>query len=641
ESCSNFLGKIVALPLIVLGSVCLVFLTLGHWLKRLAGQASESYRLTSEAHFISQLERIKPQYEREDLAFLSNRIFGVGARARQAQSMLRAQVSSLRTGVPVTDTEFPEKGVPDDVRLEANRIGLLYQHFLDGAPLHISDVKTTEQLLANQALENLRLQFLRFDRRERKRLWKLKLDDGSLLSGPYLWFRFITESIAVEAAKRIAGYNRYCVPKAEQSAAQPGQLQAMQDWLQRRRDPRGGRALGDGKAHRSESAYPSTEFTALDFLGGDPERDGHIAALFGDEVLEVVRIDRRTMVREIFGTRPVHNLPVQERSFNPLRFYRRRLSHGRVLLAPLLLGWRFLRSVGWLVKRVRQIVREVIDPELAMARREIGTAPFAVALRKIHRMKAPGLLEAIRMRLRVDPVYAGAPAGWSKAEPFAAEPEVERDLQFLHMREREASELRDIAAAVRQNVAALHAAIGWLPALGASAVDSEAGELAVTCAWIANKDDVRTLLRAERWRTEELPRLLAKNARGSWWSALGRVVHGWFVAHPVDRWLQRHGRDLTKSAARPLRQAYARDGQVRELLLVWSQLPCEVSPTDTAIRSLRGTYRNGRAVRRDLMALRAVQSLAVLDVRNYRDLVFRLGDYEADGEDPQLGASLP
>ena len=46
-------------------------------------------------------------------------------------------------------------------------------------------------------------------------------------------------------------------------------------------------------------------------------------------------------------------------------------------------------------------------------------------------------------------------------------------------------------------------------------------------------------------------------------------------------------------------------------------------------------------MRRDVLALRAVQSLAVLDVRNYRDLVFQLGDYSADGEDPQLGRALP
>ncbi|HEX5053971.1 MAG TPA: hypothetical protein VFZ65_19490 [Planctomycetota bacterium] len=634
----NCLSKVVGLPLVALGGVCLVFLTLGHWLKRLAGQASEGYRLTSEAHFISQLERIKPRYERQDLTFLARRVFGDGRAARQAHAMLRPQIASTRTGVPV-----PDDDVPDHVRLEANRIALLYLHFLDGAPLHISDVKTTEQLLANQAIENLRLQFLRFGSRERKQLRKLKLDDGTLLSGPYLWFRFITESIAVEAAKRISGYNRYCVPIAEQATATPAQLSAMQGWLLRRRDPRGGRAIGEGKAQKTEVAYPTTEFTALDFLGGDPERDRHIALLFGDEVLEVVRLDRRTMVREIFGTRPVHHLPIQDRSFNPLRFYQRRLSHGRVLLAPLLLGWRFVRSIGWLILRVRQIVREVVDPELAMQRREIGTAPFAVALRKIHRMKAPGLLEAIRMRLQLDPVYSGAPAGWSAARPYAEEPEIERDLQFLHLREREAGGLREAAAAVRRDVEALHAAIGRLPDLGEAGTEdlALAGELAATCAWIANKDEVRTLLSAERWRTELLPRLLQRNERGSWWRAVGRFVGGWFFVHAVDRWLDRHGRDLPKSARRPLRCAYARDGAVRELLDAWSRLPAGTSPTAAAIEVLRTAYRNGSAVRRDLLALRAVQSMAVLDVRNYRDLVFHLGDYAADGEDPELGSALP
>ena len=82
-------------------------------------------------------------------------------------------------------------------------------------------MQTTEQLLANTSLLNLRLSFLGFDAREKKRLRKLKLDDGSLFSGPYLWFRFITESIAVEAAKRIDGYNRYCIPTTERGVAEP------------------------------------------------------------------------------------------------------------------------------------------------------------------------------------------------------------------------------------------------------------------------------------------------------------------------------------------------------------------------------------------------------------------------------------
>jgi len=639
----SFLRPIVGWPLVLLGSFCLVFLIVGHWLKRLAGQASDTYRLTSEAHFISQLERVQSRYEEEDIDFLAERVFQDPANRRRAREVLEHQLRSARTGVA------PSHGdAPDHVALECNHTALLYLHFLDGAPLHISDVKTTEQLLANQSLENLRREFLRISGREKRRLRKLKLDDGTLFSGPYLWFRFITESVAVESAKRIAGYNSCCVPLAQRDFVEPATIDNMEAWLRRRQDPRGGRS---GKEDRQEDAgreYPTTEFTALDFLGGDSERDRHLAAVFGDKVLNVVRFDRRTMVREIFGTRPVNHLPKHERSFNPLRFYEKRLSHGRVLLAPLMLVWRFFKSIGWVIGKVRQIVREVLSPEVAMQRREIGEAPFAVALRKIHRMKAPGLLEAIRMRLRLDPAYSGAPSGWTPDNGLFGEPELDRDLRFLHLREREAVQMRDDAADVRRHVAALHAIVGSLPPLYHEAHGEpdrsrrRAGELAVTCAWIADKDDVRTLMSAERWRAEVVPSLLEDDEKLGWTARALQAVAGVFIKHPVDRWFDRYGKDLPRAARRAVRAGYARNyRKTKDVIDVCCRLPADQEPKAQAIATLQRVYRNGPAVRRDLLALRAVQSLAVLDVRNYRDLVFRIGDYESDGEDPALGRALP
>lgn len=643
DSIAEFLNKIVGLPLILLGSICLAFLLLGHWMKRLAGQASDNYRLTSEAHFISQLERVQSRYEDQDLDFLTQRVFHDPTNRAHARRLLERQLDSARTGVPIHPND-----VPHHVCLESNRVALLYLHFLDGAPLHISDVKTTEQLLANQSLENLRQEFLSMDRAQKKQLRKLKLDDGSLFTGPYLWFRFITESVAVEAAKRIAGYNSFCIPVDQQPYADPAALQKMREWLQRRRDPRGGRSTKDRKEDERVEAYPTTEFTALDFLGGDEERDRHLAAVFGEDVLDTVRFDRRTMIREIFGTRPVNHLPKNERSFNPLRFYETRLSHGRVLLAPVMLVWRFFRTIGWVVSKVRQIVREVLDPDLAMRRREIGEAPFAVALRKIHRMKAPGLLEAIRLRTRLDPVYSGAPSGWTREADDIEQPEIERDLRFLHLREREAVQLRDDAERVRREVAGLHAAVVDLPPLydtRRGAPDRErrrAGELAVTCAWIADKEDARTLLFADRWREEVVPSLLELDERLPWPHRIWGGLCGLFVRHPVDIWLERHGQDLPKSARTALRVGYARDyRRTRKVLDAWSRLEPDEAPREHAIDVLRDVYRHGPAVRRDVLALRAVQSMAVLDVRNYRDLVFRIGEFEADGEDPELGRALP
>lgn len=607
--------------LYLLGAVCLVLLLLGHWLKRLAGQASEAYRLTSEAHFLSQLEHEKTRHEADDLAFLAARVFGGDAAV--AAPLLAAQVRSARAGAPVAAA-----GAPEWLRHEANRAALLYLHYLDGAPLHASDVQTTEQLLANQSLENLREEFLGLDARARRQLRELKLDDGSILRGPFLWFRFITESIAVEAAKRIVGYNRWCIPLAEIEAASPEAKAAMARWLQRRRDPRGGRTLKEPKGPRV-AAYPAAEFTALDFVGGDPERDQHLAAVFGQETLAVVRADRRTMVREIFGTRPVHRLPKHERSFNPLRFFRRRLSHGRVLLLPLLLAWRSVRTFGWLCGRVRQVVREVLDPELAMQRRDAGEAPFAVALRKIHRMKAPGLLAAVQMRLQLDPEYSGAPAGWTAGAAFAAEPEHERDLRYLQLRERDAARLRDLAATARARVTALHARLLARPL----AAGGPAGELAATMAWLGDVDGCRTLADGERWLAERLP-ALARAGRGE--AVLPRLwllLRAAFVRHPVDAWARRHPRGLAAVELRALRTAYAEDQHgARALLDAWRALPPGVAPDAHADGALARMAAAGGAVRRDLMALRAIQSLAVLDIRNYRTLVFRLGEYEADGE---------
>ena len=283
-----------------------------------------------------------------------------------------------------------------------------------------------------------------------------------------------------------------------------------------------------------------------------------------------------------------------------------------------------------------------------MQRREIGEAPFSVALRKIHRMKAPGLLEAIRVRLRLDPVYSGAPGGWSSGSSVPETSEVERDLRFLHLREREAVELRDSGEKVRGDVAALHAMVGRLPPLyhehlgEPDAERRSAGELAVTCAWIADKDDAKTLFHAARWRDEVLPDLIRMDRNLSWSWRAWASVRGLFLKHPVEDWVQRHARDLSKQAKRSLHWGYENEHRnTRTVIDAWRRLPSDADPTEHAVEIMRDVFRNGPAVRRDILALRTVQSLAVLDVRNYRDLVFRIGDFASDGEDPELGRALP
>ncbi|MBK8097212.1 MAG: hypothetical protein IPK26_08895 [Planctomycetes bacterium] len=636
---SDFVARFVGLPLLVLGSVCLVFLTLGWWLKRIAGEASEQFRMTCEASFASLLHLAKRRHERQDLEFLARRVFGDELANGKALALLREQVQGVRTGVGGggPDGELP-------ARRSANSTALLYLHFLDGALLHASDIKTTEQLLANLSLENLRQEHLAADKRDRKRLKRLRLDDGSLFSGPYLWFRFITESVIVETAKRITDWNRHCLTTAQQASATPAERERFIAWIAHRRDPRAGRTIERLPPPGHGGRFLTTEFSALDFVAADPERDEHVRALFGDAVLAALCQDRRNMIREIFGTRPVHLLPRHERSFNAHAFYRTRMANGRVFLLPLFVVLRALRSIGWVIGRLRQITREVLRPHLAQTLREPTEAPYAVAMRKIHRMKAPGLLESIRLRVLLDPSYSGAPTTWSATGQFAVPAPLEQDLDFLHLRDRERAELRKLAAASRRRIEELHGHLAWLPDLGAGhpEVEPALGQFAVTVAFLCDRGRVRTLLTAEAWRARTLPALAAGDEPGSWLSDCRRWLLDRLRPHPVDLWLQRHRVPATRRLRRNLRRAWAaRRHDVRAVLEAWLALPPDASPTATAIERLRAEYGHGDAVWRDVVALRTVQSLAVLDIRNYRDLVFRLGRYAEDGEDPGLSTRLP
>ncbi len=647
---NNILTNIVGVPLVVLGVVGLVVLAVGMWLKRIAGQASDSFRMTSEASFLSLLELTKERTQRDDLCFLARRVFG---------GLLPAETAAAELGVRVARAHGDEREsladvqrLPGSRRREFERTAMLYLHFLDGAILHETDVKTTEQLLANLSLENLRRTHLGLSQRDSRRLWRLRLDDGSVLRGPFLWFRFITESIAVETAKRITEYNRKCVPLRQRASLTEAQAAEYAAWLDKRSNPQLARTLQRMPPPAEDPAFRTTEFHALHFLG--VRRDAEVAEVFGEDVLAALRQDRRNMIREVFGMRPLQRMPRTARSFNAWRFYWARLSHGRVLLLPLFSCWWFVRSVAWSFRRVAQVASEVLRPALAAQRRERGEAAFDVAMRKIHRMKAPGLLEAISMRVRLDPIYSGAPAGWSgSGTGFDVEEpsQLERDLDFLSMRERERAELRDEAGRVVEAVAQLHSVVSWLPALDTNAGSPNAGEaettaledaeLAVTVAWITDRGAVRTLFTAEHWQQEELPLLLERGAEVGWFRRLRWALSDRLKPHATTRWLRRQGLPLAPQQARTLRAEYASGGPVRRLVDATLALRPDVTPREAAVELMRAAHAHGDEVRRELTALRAVQTLSVLDVRNYRALVFGLGGYADDGEDIRLAEQLP
>lgn len=634
---SDLLRRFVGMPLLVLGSVCLVFLLLGWWLKRIAGEASESFRRTSEAHGIALLHLRKRRHESLDVRFLASRVLAGAVAPDRAEVLLRAQLDSARAGVPVDLHEFAS----EHEHLAA-RVALLYLHFLDGALLHGSDVKTTEQLFANQALENLRYAWLSMSRKEKKRLRLLRLDDGTLLRGPFLWFKFITESVSVEVSKRITEYNRRCPPLAARRLLPEAEQQELAVWLRKRATAKAGRTIERLPPPDAGTRFSTSEFQALDFLAPQPERDAWLAATYGDDVLAALVADRRAMIREVFGMRPRSASGHTGASFNAWTFYWRRLSHGRVLLLPIYAAIRFGRLLASGVRKLHSIVREVVAPHRAKQHQVSGVATFAAAMRKIHRMKAPGLLEAIRLRVLVDPAYAGAAEGWTTGAAGDSGRALERDLDFLHLRDRARAELRRMASDRRDLVAQWHALAASMPELavvGQTEREVADWELAMTVAWLCDRDRVRSLLTAEAWFQEALQQAAAQPAgwlRRSWVAMSARLLR-----HPVDRFCARMGSGFPPSLCSHLRRAFRTDAAVRGRIEAWLALAPGAAPRAVAIARLTTIAREGAALRTELGVLRAVQSLSILDVRNYRDLVFDLGCYAQDGEDPKLATSLP
>jgi hypothetical protein len=640
----EFLKRFVATPLLVLGGVCLVVLWLGRWLKRVAGEAAETLQRTSEAHFISLLQMQKTRDEEADIAFLARRVFRQEPKPEHAQWAVCRQLAAIRRGAPWDGT-----GLSEPLHEDVNRVALLYLHFVDGAILHQTDVKTTEQLLANLSLENIRSEHLRYTARDRKRVRRLSLAEGATLTGPYLWFRCITESIAIETAKRVIDYNRRCLTLRRYAQASEEERRAMDAWLAARcADPRG-RSIERHPAPNAGVPYVTTEFNTLDFLSIDAGREQHITEVFGARVLEVVRAERRRMIREIFGTRRLDRLPRSKRILNFYALYMRRLSRGRrgrILFLPLLWVRLMFRAVAMCIGNIVEMVREITRPERADLQRESGVASFSVARRKIHRMKAPGLLEAMMMRAAFDPAYSGAPTCWSRPAAREHPSELERDMDFLGLPQHARAALRARSAAVCREVQRCHFRMRELPPLGARSNEAERdlGETAVTIAWVTDRDGMRTLLTAEQWFAEERRAIEAGAvAPPSRAAACLRWLWRGGGAHPVDAWLPRIAPGpVSERVRRCFAAAYDRgDSEVRAAVRAFRELPEGTPPEQRALDIARAAFTHHGEVSRELAALRAVQSLSVLDVRNYARLVFHLGDYAGDGESPALAEALP
>ena len=321
-------------------------------------------------------------------------------------------------------------------------VRLLYQDYLDGSPLHRSDTKASVQLLGNLALGNLRRSHLGHLLREGRTIDRLDLSrSGGLFGGPYLWFNYITRMLVQETALLILDYNRHAVPRRSagvlarrRSARSFGTGWPTGSRSTRRRSgcrssrrprTRAGRPLLSGACpatsaataraaerspRREAGAFLETvEFTAVDFLADDPERDAEIHARFGPQVAELVRRDRQQNVRRAFRSFPLHELPLAARTINPFALLRN--PPGRRPDRPLAVHPGSRPGTGRpgsaSAASTASCTRSSIPRSTASS--VVPSDTYWAALRKIHRMRKPVFMGSLWLRARFDVEYLGLP----------------------------------------------------------------------------------------------------------------------------------------------------------------------------------------------------------------------------------------
>ena len=449
--------------MIILGVICLVFWSLGAWFRKIANQSADFCERIVEAQFAAHTKNLKSRRRDQDAQFLAERVI-------DPELLLRSSDDRIddpgRRRARTRTASRPGRVLFENRELAFLRnVRLLYQDYLDGSPLHRSDTKASIQLLGNLALTNLRRSHLRHLLRESRTLDRLDLSrSGGLLRRPLPLVQL--HHAAARAGDgapdpRLQPPRDPGGPAGLLARADPSRVPVLAGRPAQGR-PGGGLAAGAvrrptrtvghgpaGRAHptgaRAERTAPcrcgnrrrreadafleTVEFTAVDFLADDPERDAEIHARFGPQVAELVRRDRQQNVRRAFRSFPLHELPRR-----PARSTRSPSTRPTSPAA----GSSSCRSTSWsrspaawaspcgasTASSTRSSIPQV-DQD-----RTVPSDTYWAALRKIHRMRKPVFMGSLWLRARFDVEYLGLPL--PTAPPgIAAESLMETDLDYI------------------------------------------------------------------------------------------------------------------------------------------------------------------------------------------------------------------
>lgn len=663
---SKPLERIMGTPLIVLGGICLLLLLIGQWFRKIASEASDFYEHTAEAHFLALMEDVKEARAQVDIETLFSRVLypesilqGIAqGQASLVSDSVQRLCARLREAVAAADdTEADAQRQATQVRsgseayywLLEDRVLALFRDYLDGALLHKNDTKTTNQLLGNLTIQKIWTERLGLTRSNRKRLDRLDLErERTLFGGPYMWFKFITHSVAQRTAKLLIEYNKQVIPLDELPFVSVEEREEFLEWLG-----------GTGNVHRRQDgveqtgrSYFTTEFTALNFLSSDPARDHMIMKRFGPEVVARLKRDRRMLIRNLFGTYPLHKLPKDRRSFNPYRYYQRRMARGRIFLTPFYILGAIGKGVWSGIRAVAAVAHELIDPETYSDPGE-NLASFDVAERKIARMRRPVFWESMRLRALFDPEYLGLTI------PGVEVPQLKGtscwdDLQWIEARDEELDFFRDL---LRDREGALSRLEAYWESRGltplhmdtylealrpglsrrrAEALRAAAVAFAVdyrglrSC--ISGMEEIEALFQSVLAHPATLPAMGFFKQLIWWGKSLWRRR---FFLHPdpmaeayrkVVGWLGHSNADWRRR--RILWHAFQTDaGGVRRQMMHLATSASPEAARDRGQILLDEVLSRPHSWTDEMVVLRTVQTMSVLDIGNYQAIVRSLGGY--------------
>jgi hypothetical protein len=687
------LQALMGWPVIILGVICVAFWLLGAWFRRIANQSADFCERVVEAQFATHTKSLKSRRRDQDGQFLAERVIDPELLLRSADDRLPQPDQISHDGE--TRQDAPTWFENRELAFLRN-VRLLYQDYLDGSPLHRSDTKASVQLLGNLALGNLRRSHLGHLLREGRTIDRLDLSrSGRLFGGPYLWFNYITRMLVQDTAILILDYNRHGVPIDRLACSPDAVREKFRDWLADRLkiepeevwlpEPRTSRAAG-GHAASSElgpddvrvgcapqldasprkeagSFLETVEFTAVDFLADDAERDAEIHARFGPQVAELVRRDRQQNVRRAFRSFPLHELPLASRTINPFAVYEMYLAGGRIVLLPFYAARILGRSILLGIQSIYRVVHQILHPDVDQER-EVPSDTYWAALRKIHRMRKPVFMGSLWLRARFDVEYLGLPLP-SAPPGLAGQAVMDADLDYIGATRRD----RIIAEQVRrQHQKRLEWVARWLDRFGWT-FEGLPGYLAAEIPYLANRggealralvaactldhNDIATLALS----IEGLKRVLVHAADPTQDPASlpgglpDPVVNLRTLWHPVNRCKRPLGALFELPCFPPYGLAERRRvvrymRRHRRVVRGWLKVVLGQGGSDpwaTVKARMHEVLLRTDLWSDQILVLRAVQSLTMLDLQHNCELVWNLGGYtrprpgtdEPDAEPPR------